>query len=106
MIRRVTSRGFSPCRIMTTAPTASLPFFSNALRRNSDPWLTTARFDTQIGVPFCGSALTTIFSMSLVFSIQPTPRTMYSAFPFWTTLPPTAELDRATAENNSPRVTL
>ena len=33
-------------------------------------------------MPFSGSALTTVFSMSRVFSIQPTPRTMYSALPF------------------------
>ena len=60
----------------------------------------------EIGVPFSGSAFTTVFSMSCVLSIQPTPRTINSAFPFWITLPPTAEFDCAMAENNSPSVTL
>jgi len=91
---------------MHTPPTASLPSFSRTLRRNSLPSATWARLDTETGVPVRGSALTTMSSMSLVSRIQPTPRTMYSAFPFCTVLPPTAELERATAANSSPSVTL
>ena len=96
-MRLVTCKGFSPWRIITTAPTASLPFFSSTLRRNSPPRPTVPSCDTQIGVPFSLSVLTTIFSMSRMLSIQPTPRTMNSALPFWITLPPTDELDLATA---------
>ena len=47
----------------------------------------------------------TVFSMSLVFSIQPTPRIRYSALFFWTTRPPTAELLRPRPSYSSPSVT-
>ena len=50
-----------------------------------------------IGVPLPRWA-TTVSRMSSRFSIQPTERIRYSAFPWWMTRPPTDELDRATAE--------
>ncbi len=48
----------------------------------------------------------TVFSMSRVFSIQPTPRTMYSALFFWIDAGRRpAELLLATAAYSSPSVT-
>ena len=55
--------------------------------------------------PLAGSERTTICSMSASERIQPTPRIRYSALPLWITRPPTEELERATAANNSPSVT-
>ena len=42
LIRWVTSSGFSPTRISTTPPTASLPFFSRLVRRAAEPNCTVA----------------------------------------------------------------
>ena len=51
LTRRVTSSGFSPCRISTTPPTASLPSFSSTLRRKAGPTCTAPSMPTLIGVP-------------------------------------------------------
>ena len=51
LIRRVTSSGFSPTRIRTTPPTASLPSFSRTDRRKAWPTWTVATLPTVIGVP-------------------------------------------------------
>ena len=45
-----------------------------------------------MGVPF--RCVTTVFSMSRRFWIQPTERMRNSAFPWWTTRPPTDEFER------------
>ena len=94
--RRVTSRGFSPKRIMTTPPVASRPPFSRTLRRNSLPSWTVATCPTVTGTP--PREATTTPSMSRTSRIQAMDRTRYSALPFCATRPPTAELERATAE--------
>ena len=46
----------------------------------------------------------TVFSMSFLSLIQPTPRTMYSALFFWMTPPPAGMLLLATAAYSSPSV--
>ncbi len=95
LMRLIVAIGFSPNRATTTPPTASLPSFVSTPRRSAGPVEILAISRSRIGCPSC--ATTAVFSRSSIDSMNPMPRTTYSARFTSIVRAPTSRLDRRTA---------